>query len=171
MTAILITGNPGSGKSSLASELARRGCAVVDGDDIAWWETASGKPATQPVPTPDDWWSGHRWVWARSRVEKVISERSRATRHLFICGIAVNQRDMLDLFDRVFLLMLDHKTQVERLDAPSNARRTVAERAQILDGRPIFEAEMQAAGAIVLDGRQPTPILANLILSMSFHPG
>jgi gluconate kinase len=164
VTAILITGNPGSGKSSLASELARRGCAVIDGDDIAGWETTSGEPATQPVPTPDDWWHSHRWVWSRSRVEAVISERSSATRPLFVCGITVNQRDMLDLFDRVFLLTLDHRTQVERLNAPSNAHRTAAARAQILTGRPVFEAEMQAAGAIVLDGRQPTPILASRIL-------
>jgi dephospho-CoA kinase len=35
VTAVLITGNPGAGKSSLASELARRGCSVIDADDIA----------------------------------------------------------------------------------------------------------------------------------------
>jgi hypothetical protein len=40
-----------------------------------------------------------------------------------------------------------------------------AARAQILDGRPVFGAEMHAAGAIALDGRQPTPILASRILS------
>jgi 2-phosphoglycerate kinase len=33
--AILIPGNPGSGKASLASELARRGCAAIDADDLA----------------------------------------------------------------------------------------------------------------------------------------
>ncbi len=164
MKAILITGNPGSGKSSLASELARRGCAVIDGDDIAGWETTSGEPATQPVPTPDDWWSRHRWVWARSRVEGLIRKHSSAHRCLFLCGIAINQRDMLDLFDLVFLLTLDHTTQLERLDAPSNAHRTAAARAQILDGRQVFQAEMQAAGAIPLDGRQPIPILAGRIL-------
>jgi energy-coupling factor transporter ATP-binding protein EcfA2 len=110
VTAVLITGNPGSGKSSLASELARRGCAVIDGD------------------------------------------------------VAVNQRDMLDLFDRVFLLTLDQQTQVDRLNEPSNAHRNAAARAQILDGRPVFEAQMRAAGAIPLDGRQPIPVLATEIL-------
>lgn len=164
-TAVLITGNPGSGKSSLASELARRGCAVIDGDDLAGWETTAGVPVTQPAPATDEWLLSHRWVWSRSRVEQAIAERSSATRPLFVCGIAVNQRDMLDLFHLVFLLTLDHTTQIDRLNAPSNAHRTAALRAQILDGRPVFEAEMRAAGAIALDGRLPVAILAGRILN------
>jgi hypothetical protein len=87
-----------------------------------------------------------------------------ATRPNFVCGIAVNQRELLDLFDLVVLLTLDHETQIERLDAPSNAHRTAALRAQILDGRPVFEAQMRAAGAIELDGRLPIPILATRVL-------
>jgi hypothetical protein len=161
VSAVLITGNPGSGKTTLAAELARRGCAVIDADDIAGWETNAGQPAVQPQPTPDDWWAGHRWVWNRRRVQEVID---RSGSPLFVCGIAVNQRDMLDLFDAVYLLTIDHETQISRLDEPSNAHRTAAARAQIIDGRPIFEAEMRAAGAIPLDGREPTTALADRIL-------
>jgi gluconate kinase len=165
VSAILITGNPGSGKTSLAAELAERGHAVIDADDIAGWETTSGVPVSQPVAASDEWLLSHRWVWSRSRVEAVIAERSSADRPFFVCGIAINQRDMLDLFDHVFLLTLDHETQIERLNAPSNAHRTVAMRAQILDGRPVFEAQMQAAGAIALDGRLPSSTLASQILN------
>jgi hypothetical protein len=121
-------------------------------------------PVTQPIPVSDEWLLSHRWVWPRGRVEALVTERTGLERTLFVCGIAVNQRDMLDLFDHVFLLTLDHETQVERLNAPSNAHRTVALRAQILDGRPVFEAQMQAAGAIALDGRLPISILASRIL-------
>jgi gluconate kinase len=163
--AVLITGNPGSGKSSLARQLSRCGCSTIDADDIAGWETSSGTPAVQPVSPGDDWWTQHRWVWTRSRVEGAIRERASPSQPLFVCGIAINQRDMLDLFDLVFLLAIDHATQIARLDEPSNAHRTAAARAQILDGRPVFEAEMQAAGAITLDGRQPTPALARRILN------
>jgi dephospho-CoA kinase len=162
---VLITGNPGAGKSSLAVELARRGCTVIDGDDLAEWQTTSGMPAVQPVPTPEEWWLVHRWVWARSRIEAAIRQHASSTRHLFVCGIASNQRDLLDLFDVVFLLTLDHRTQVERLAAPSNAGRPAPERRQILEGRPVFEAQMRAAGATAIDGRQPTRILADRILN------
>jgi Dephospho-CoA kinase len=164
VTAVLITGNPGAGKTSLAAELAKRGHAVIDADDIAGWQTPSGVPVIQPVPASDEWLLSHRWVWSRSRVEAVIAERSSPGRPLFVCGIAINQRDMLDLFDRVYLLTLDHQTQIERMNAPSNAHRTVAQRAQILDGRPVFESQMQAVGAIALDGRLPTSTLASRIL-------
>lgn len=44
MTAFLVTGNPGSGKSALAHELARRGFPVIDPDDdpeLARWADAA----------------------------------------------------------------------------------------------------------------------------------
>lgn len=164
VAATLITGNPGSGKSTLALELAQRGHAAIDGDDIAEWETVAGRPASLPRAATDEWLVSHRWVWSRSRIEEVIRERTSCSRDLFVCGIALNQRDMLDLFELVFLLTLDHETQIERLNAPSNAHRSRVTRAQILDGRPVFEQEMRAVGAIPLDGRQPTPILASRIL-------
>jgi hypothetical protein len=54
----------------------------------------------------------------------------------------VNQREMLDCFDLVFLLSLDDRTQIDRLDTASNAHRNEAQRAQIIRGRPVFEQEM-----------------------------
>ena len=78
---------------------------------------------------------------------------------------AGNQREMLDLFESVFQLSLDDATQRERLDAASNAHRGEAQRVQIIRGRPVFEQEMRSAGAVVLDGRRPTPDLATRILS------
>ena len=57
----------------------------------------------------------------------------------------MNQRDMFDLFTTVFLLSIDHETQLRRLDTADNADRNAAQRAQILDGRATFEREMRAA--------------------------
>lgn len=76
----------------------------------------------------------------------------------------MNQREMLDHFELVFLLSLDDTTQLDRLDAASNAYRNDAQRAQITRGRPVFEQEMRSAGAVVLDGRQPTPRLVDSIV-------
>ena len=71
---------------------------------------------------------------------------------------------MLDCFDLVFLLSLDDRTQIDRLDTASNAHRNEAKRAQIIRGRSVFEQEMRAAGAVVLDGRQPTSRIVDRIL-------
>jgi hypothetical protein len=131
---VLITGNPGSGKTTMVAELTRLGCDAIDADDeIARWEGA-----------PD----GRRWVWDRERLEHAM----RLTPGLFVCGIAFNQRDMLDLFDRDFLLSIDAATQLERLEVAADREPTLWE--PIIDGRAGFEAEMRAVGATVLDGRR-----------------
>jgi hypothetical protein len=75
----------------------------------------------------------------------------------------MNQRDMLDAFDHMFLLSIDPDTQVARLPASD---RIPTKWKAILDGLPVFEREMRAVGAIVLDGRLPTSALAAQILEV-----
>jgi hypothetical protein len=89
---------------------------------------------------------------------------------VFICGIARNIRDVLDLFECVFLLRIDADTQEDRLRAydltnPSSARND-AGRQQIRAGRPYFEAEMLELGAIAIDGNASTSAVANAILDL-----
>jgi dephospho-CoA kinase len=158
----LITGNPGSGKSTMVAELTRRGLRAMDTDEIAGWVDDSGRPAQQPRHLTATWLASHRWVWVRAAFEQAI--RTSRTAPVFFCGIATNQLDMLDLFDLVFLLTLDDQTQIDRLNTASNADRNAAQRAQIIEGRPVFEEEMRHAGAVVLDGRQPISTLATAVL-------
>jgi hypothetical protein len=143
--------------------LSRRGLIAVDADETAHWETTSGVPVSQPEHASDEWLLGHRWVWSRPRIEEIIRPHVAAGRHIFLCGIAMNQREMFDLFTTVFLLSIDHETQLRRLGTPANAHRNAAQRAQILEGRPTFERQMRAAGAVVLDGSQPTRDLVSRI--------
>jgi dephospho-CoA kinase len=162
VAAYLVTGNPGSGKSMMVAEFLRRGLRAMDTDDIAGWVDESGQPAEQPEHVTATWLASHRWVWTRAAFDRVV--HAAGTAPMFFCGIAVNQREMLDLFDLVFLLTLDEQTQIDRLDTASNADRNAAQRAEIINGRPVFEEQMRNAGAVVLDGRQPTPALATAIL-------
>jgi len=41
VSAYLVTGNPGSGKSTMVTELIRRGFRVIDTDDLAGWVDGS----------------------------------------------------------------------------------------------------------------------------------
>jgi hypothetical protein len=148
----------------MAAELTRRGFTAIDTDAIAGWETTAGVPVSEPDQATDEWLLSRRWVWRRTRLEAVIRTHTPAGQHVFLCGIAMNQRDMLDLFEAVFLLSLDHATQLERLDTAANAHRNAALREQILAGRPVFEREMRAVGAVLLDGRQPTSVLVTRLL-------
>ena len=164
MTAFLITGNPGSGKTTLAAELSRQGFSAMDADDIAGWQTGEGVAITPPPRPSDEWLLSHRWAWSRRRLQEAITELARDGQPVFVCGIAMNQREMLDLFELVFLLSRDEATQLQRLYERSKGGRDQAQRRQIIEGRTIFEQEMRSLGAIVLDGRLPPGVLAARIL-------
>ncbi|MDQ2738859.1 MAG: hypothetical protein M3Y35_09665 [Actinomycetota bacterium] len=162
MAAYLITGNPGAGKTAMTAELIRRGRRALDSDDIAGWVDASGDPARQPQNVTASWLASHHWVWTRAAFEQAIE--AAGTEQMFFCGIAINQEEMLDLFDLTFLLAIDARTQIERLNTAANADRNAAQRAQIIAGRPVFEEKMRRAGAVVLDGRLPTSTLTTAVL-------
>ena len=169
MLAFLVTGNPGSGKSALARELAGRGLLTIDPDDdpeLAYWEDAGGNRVGGPQCPDGQWLSLHRWVWSRARMAEVLAGQGRA---VFVCGIARNQDELLDLFDRVFLLHIDGPTQEARLaahDALDPPGRSEAGRQEIRDGRAVFEAQMLRDGAIALDGTAPTAVVADQLLAL-----
>jgi adenylate kinase family enzyme len=166
MRAFLITGNPGSGKSTLAAELSRRGHAAIDADDVASWENSSGA-SVQPPPQVDEAWQlTHRWVWNRTRLEAAIAAADDTTGLLFVCGIALNQDRMLDLFEHVFLLMIQADTQDARLAQATSPQRTEGVKQQIRDGRAVFQARMLAAGAIPLDANASPASLADTVLAL-----
>lgn len=173
VSAFLVTGNPGSGKSTLAHELACRGLPTIDPDDdleLSQWEDAAGDRVDGPPAPDDEWRRTHRWVWSRSRLEELLAEHGGS---VFVCGIARNQDQLLDLFDRVFLLRIDPATQEARLaayDALNAPGRSDAGRQEIRDGRAAFEAQMLRLGAIALDGAAPTVAVADELLALVGAP-
>src|SRR5260370_37539243 len=103
----LSPGTLGRENSALARELARRGVPAVDPDDdpqLSHWEDAAGHRVCGPPSLDEEWLGPHRWVRSRGRMEEILAGQDRA---VLICGIGRNQDDMLDLFDRVFLLHID----------------------------------------------------------------
>ncbi|HKE66624.1 MAG TPA: hypothetical protein VKB59_18505 [Micromonosporaceae bacterium] len=162
----LITGNPGSGKSTLAAELSRRGHVAIDADDLASWENSSGVPVEPPAQVDEGWRLAHRWVWNRARLQAAIASSDDTTGVIFVCGIALNQDQMLDLFERVFLLVIDADAQDSRLARATSPQRTEGIKQQIREGRPVFEARMLAAGAVPLDATASPTFLADAVLAL-----
>jgi hypothetical protein len=174
MAAFLVTGNPGSGKSTLAQELARRGLATVDPDydpELSYWEDHAGNQVSKsegPAAPDEQWLRAHRWVWNRSRLQDLLTQQPGP---VFVCGIALNIDQVLDLFDRLFLLRIDAQTQEERLlayDTGHPPGRSEAGRQQIREGRHVFEAQMLKLGAIALDGAASTATVADQLLALVF---
>ena len=168
MQAFLITGNPGSGKSTLAAELSRRGHVAVDADDLASWEDSSGVPVEPPSQVDEAWQLAHRWVWNRGRLEAALAAAGDTPGLQFVCGIAVNQDEMLDLFERVFVLVIEAGAQDIRLARARSPQRTEGVKQQIREGRPVFQARMLATGAVPLDATASTASLADTVLAVVY---
>lgn len=103
----LVEGVSCSGKTSVATELERRGHHVVHGDrELAY----QGDPVTgAPLP-------GHRHehhVWDVVRVRSIVADRTAPV--TFFCGGSRNHAAFVDLFDEVFVLEVDRPTLLDRL--------------------------------------------------------
>ncbi len=105
----LVEGVSCAGKTTVATELERRGHHVVHGDRVLAYQ---GDPVTgEPLP-------GHHHehhVWDVDAVRRIVADHSRPV--TFLCGGSRNHARFVDLLDGVLVLELDAATLAERLDA------------------------------------------------------
>jgi len=96
MSAVLITGCSGAGKSTIAAVLARRGLAAIDADDdplLAGTVDAAGNVVEEEPAAPDlAWLSRHSWAWDPARLDALIAAAAPAT--LYLCGGAANELEL-----------------------------------------------------------------------------
>ena len=116
----LIDGVSGSGKTSVATELQRRGHQVVHGDRELQYrgDPSTGMPVAVPKDFPDDlaraeWISAHL-CWPVDEVRAVVEDSTAEM--TFFCGGSRNTAMFIDGFDNVFVLEVDLDTMIERLD-------------------------------------------------------
>jgi broad-specificity NMP kinase len=111
----LIEGSSGTGKTTVAEELQRRGYLVVHGDrELAY----RGDPETgrrserQHGPTEGPGFGSH--IWDVHKVREIVSNKDDDV--AFFCGGSRNLHKFLDVFDKIFVLDVDVETLRERLD-------------------------------------------------------
>jgi shikimate kinase len=168
MAVILITGVPGSGKSSVAEELSRRGFSALDADEEAslsgWVDVVA--PGERPSDASANWFTNHRWEWNASRLDDLVDEIGVDT--LFICGSASNLEELVGRFSKVIALEIDVDTLADRLDAIDQAYGFRSEngntREQIQRWLPTDQDRLRELGADMVDGRRPIEEVVNQIL-------
>lgn len=164
----LIEGVSGAGKTTVATELERRGHHVIHGDrTLAYY----GEPLTGErldAPPPEGGldaieWGYARWIWPVDEVKALLADNSHAMS--FFCGGSRNSEHFIHLFDAVFILDVDRATLSRRLGTRPNDEfggkpaerdfvlRLHATRAHLLDG------------AIVIDATQPVGNIVDAILA------
>ena len=142
----LVEGVSCAGKTSVATELERRGHHVVHGDRVLAYQ---GDPGTgEPLPGR----SHEHHVWDVAEVRRIAADHS--TPVTFFCGGSRNHARFVDLFDEVLVLELDRATLVERLAArPADEfGATPEERSQVLR---VHASREDLPDGVAVDATQP----------------
>jgi len=120
MSAVMITGISGAGKTTIPAVLARRGLVSIDADGdplLSRFVDRAGAVVELPAAPDFAWIAEHSWAWDPARLDELIRAAAPAT--LYVCGGAANELELADRFTHVILLEIDEPTMLTRLDAPS----------------------------------------------------
>ncbi|MDX2602616.1 hypothetical protein PV379_30935 [Streptomyces caniscabiei] len=168
VTVVWVTGNSGTGKSTVCGVLRERGYVALDADEDGfsrWIDRVEGDIVTEPpYPVPEGWLDRYGWMIVRERVEALVEESRSGV--AFLCGSAENEDDVLDLFDVVVGLVINEDTLRHRL-----ATRTTnpfgqhpEELAAALKWNPRMRAIFESRGATIIDASEPLPEVVDRVI-------
>ncbi|MGW5036047.1 AAA family ATPase [Streptomyces nigra] len=164
-----MTGNSGTGKSTVCGVLRERGFVALDADDdgfCRWFDRADGEVVTDPpYPVPAGWLDRYGWEIVRERVEALATDsRSRVA---FLCGSAENEAGILDLFDAVVCLAIDDETLRHRLATRTTNPfgRHPEELAAALRWNPLTRTIYERHGATIIDASRPLAEVVDRVIA------
>lgn len=162
MPLYFITGIAGAGKSACKKELNSRGYTAFDTDDDAfarWQNKATGyiypKHSVKPVDRSDDFLQNNDWVVPRRYVQLLLKKYAGKT--VFLCGVATNENELKDLFDKIFYLKIDEPTLRHRLKTrtTNNWGKNPSELAKTLTAFHQSLSDLDRNDYIIVDAAQP----------------
>ena len=157
MSRVLVTGMPGTGKSSALAELGRRGYRVVDTGDAGWREYRA-------YVEPSDELHRGEWLWVDDRITGLLDADDG--RSLFVEGLVRNQSTFYDRFDAVVLLSAPADVILDRVARRTTNEygKTPLERAEILADLAEIEPLLRAGCTHELDASRPlAEVVADLV--------
>ncbi|SIP92677.1 hypothetical protein SAMN05880590_101251 [Rhizobium sp. RU35A] len=164
----LVEGVSGTGKTSVAAELQRRGYPVIHGDrELACkGDPLTGEPLDEEtlLRGSADVTFGHRHhVWPVEKVLALMADKSRAA--TFFCGGSRNSHQFIDRFDVVFVLDVDRQVLRSRLEnRPEDEFGGKAEEREVIFRLHESGEDLPRQG-VIIDAAQPLARVVDAILA------
>jgi broad-specificity NMP kinase len=163
----LIEGVSGTGKTTVAEELQRRGYHVIHGDRELSYRGSpeTGEPLddlSHESATDNITWRHKHWIWNVDKVKSLVADRSHAKS--FFCGGARNSHRFIDLFDKVFVLTVDLDTLNRRLAARPDDEFGAKPSERELIRRMHATKEDDPKGGVAIDATAPLERVVDAIL-------
>jgi dephospho-CoA kinase len=163
----LITGVAGSGKSTVAKELAKRGYAAYDTEVgfSHYVNKVSREKAVYPANPSLKWYEAHERVFDEKVLDNLFKKHSGEP--LFICSITANQKRYYADFDKLFLLSAPDEVLIRRIGQRTDNHfgKHPLELQRIISRHAKFDADLREQGAIVIDSTQPLNRVVDEILA------
>lgn len=172
MALIYITGIAGAGKSEVYKELKSRGYIVygIDEDQLAgFYDNETGERLLNPPQNPEDrtpeWRKKYTYKVPRKTIEELKSKST--DQDIYLCGVAGNEEEFLDLFDKLIALVIDDKTLEERITSrtTNNFGKTPHELAGIMDWQSNTSEYYRKYDYRVIDATQPVQEVVNEVIA------
>lgn len=162
----LITGVAGSGKSTVARQLAKRGYAAYDTEaGFSYYVNKnSGEQVSPPVHPSHEWYQKHERVLDDNVLNNLFKKHQDEP--LFIASITANQKKYYPEFDKLFLLTTNEQLITKRLaERPNNHfGKHPLDLERVVSRHAAFDNELKDLGAIVIDTARPLSQVVEQIL-------
>ncbi|HUQ29983.1 MAG TPA: AAA family ATPase [Candidatus Paceibacterota bacterium] len=169
MKKIYITGVSGTGKTTIAQELQKRGYYAISIDEVdglcSWINPLTGEnDGAQKVELTLEFVDKHDWICDVTYLQKLLDKDVDAA---FVLGMATNQNQFLHLFDKILLLECRPETFCKRIEERTDNEfgkdKKVQE--QILGRYESYAREMRAKGSISIDTDRPVEVVVEDVIS------